>query len=279
MTDDRSGWKLGRRTLLGGVAGLTAAPALGLATATTAAAATAQSRLGTGGYRVPTTLRTGYRAYGSGNVGTHTGEFAWTYNDGFYPICNAWVDSYHSILRWQTGGATGVSWIGLITVTGGSGSSNHVAGNAMDITAIYHTDGSFTDCNYSHFGYAGVVQNRRYAALAWSARKHMPEVGVVGTEASHSNHVHAGRYKNGSASLLLSHYGTSWDAWLMQYTCKAFMGAPIALDGNWGNQTETYYLQLMSRLGFAGRNPFGSTAHLQDLAHTLTAYGVIGAAI
>jgi hypothetical protein len=270
---------ISRRTLLGGAAAVALTPALATATATPALAAITQSRLGNGGYRVPTTRRTGYTPYGAGHIGTHTGEVNWTYNDGFYPICNAWIDSYHSILRWQTGGAVGIWFVGLITVTGGSGSSNHVAGNAVDITAIYHTDGNFADCNYSHFGHAGAVHNRRYAALAWSARKHMPEVGIVGTESSHSNHVHAGRYKNGSASLLLSHFGRSWDAWLVQYTCKVFMGAPIALDGNWGNQTETYYLELMRRLGYAGRNPFGSTAHLQDLAHTITAYGVIGAAI
>jgi len=40
-----------------------------------------------------------------------------------------------------------------------------------------------------------------------------------------------------------------------------------------------YFQQLLSRLGMAGRNPFGSTADLQNLAHTLTAYGVIGAAV
>ena len=156
---------------------------------------------------------------------------------------------------------------------------NHGSGNAIDVSAIYHYDGNFVDTNYSHRGGAGIVHNRRYAALAWSGRKHLPEVGIVGTDASHANHVHLGRYKNGSSSLLLSHFGRSWDAWLVQYTCRAFMGSPIALDGNWGNQTETYYRQLMSRLGLGARNPFGSTADLQDLAHTLTAYGVVGQGI
>lgn len=104
-------------------------------------------------------------------------------------------------------------------------------------------------------------------------------MGIVGTDASHANHVHLGRFKNGSPSLLLSHFGRSWDAWLMQYTCKAFMGAPIGLDGDWGHQTEVYYLYLMAGLGMHGRDPFGSVADLQHMAHTLTAYGVVGQGI
>jgi hypothetical protein len=90
--------------------------------------------------------------------------------------------------------------------------------------------------------------------------------------------MHFGRYKNGSTSLLLSHYGRNWDAWLVQYSCKAFLGVPISVDGNWGPQTETSFNQLMARLGMAGRNPFGSTAHVRDLAHTLAAYGSVAAA-
>lgn len=270
---------LTRRTVLklGSVAA--ASPVLGVVGASPALASTSQSRVGSGGYRVPTTLRNGFAPYGSGSIGTHTGEYAFTYNDGFYPLCNAWADTYHSILRWQTAGAVGVWFFGCIGVTGGSGSSNHVQGNAFDMTAVYHLDGNFVDCNYSHYSYAGVTHNRRYAGLAWATRKHLPEVGIVGTHPTHGNHFHAGRYKNGSSSLLLSHFGRSWDAWLVQYSCKAFMGVPIALDGNWGNQTETYYQQLMGRLGMSGRNPFGSTRDLQDLAHTLCAYGVIAAPI
>jgi len=278
MPDRYDGPALSRRTLLRGGAVLATTAALGAGLGGTAHAGS-YSRIGNGGYSVPTTLRTGFTPYGGGSIGTHTGERAFSYDDWFHVICNSWIDTYSSILRWQTGGAVGVWFVGCIGVGGYKPGSNHNTGNAFDLSAIYHLDGNFVDANYSHYSYAGVVNNRKYAAMAWSGRKHMPEIGIVGSDASHSNHIHLGRYKNGSDSLLLSHYGTSWDAHLVQYTCKAFMGVPIALDGNWGSQTETYFQQLLSRLGMAGRNPFGSTADLQNLAHTLTAYGVIGAAV
>ena len=275
---DQHGREFSRRTLLKGSALVAATAAVGAGLTGTAQAAS-YSRIGTGDYSVPTTYRTGFTPYGGGSIGTHTGEFAFPYDDWFHVICDSWIDTYTSILRWQTAGAVGVWFVGSVGVGGSKPGSNHDSGNAIDVSAIYHTDGNFVDNNYSHRSYAGVADNRKYAALAWSGRKHMPETGIVGSDSSHSNHIHFGRYKNGSASLLLSHYGSSWDAHLVQYTCKAFMGSPIALDGNWGNQTETYYRQLMSRLGMAGRSPFGSTTDLQDLAHTLTAYGVIAAAI
>ncbi len=278
LPDHPLGPELSRRTLLRGGAVLAGTAVLGAGLTGTAHAGS-YSRIGTGGYAVPTTLRTGFAPYGGGSIGTHSGERAFAYDDWFHLICDSWIETYHSILRWQTAGTVGLWFVGCAGVTVNKPGSNHQTGNAFDLTAVYHSDGGFVDCNYSHHGYAGAVANRQYAALAWSGRKHLPEVGIVGTGAVHANHVHLGRFKNGSASLLLSHWGRSWDAWLVQYTCKAFLGVPIALDGDWGNQTEGYYLELMRRLGLGGRNPFGSVADLQQLAHLLTAYGVVGAAL
>lgn len=272
------GPELSRRTLLRGGALLATTAAVGAGLAGTAHAGS-YSRIGTGGYAVPTTLRTGFRAYGAGSIGTHTGERAFGYDDWFHLLCDQWLESYHSILRWQTAGTVGVASVGCVGVTVNKPGSNHQTGNAFDLSAIQHTDGGFVDANYSHRGHAGAVHNRWYAAMAWSGRKHLPEVGIVGTGAAHDNHVHLGRFKNGSASLLLSHWGRSWDAWLVQYSCRAFMGAPIAVDGNWGNQTEGWFRELLRRLGRGGSNPHGSVADLQDVAHTLTAYGVVGAGI
>lgn len=154
-------------------------------------------------------MRTGFTAYGAGSIGVHTGERAFAYDDWFHVVCDQWLESYHSILRWQTAGTVGVAWVGCVGVTVNKPGSNHQTGNAFDLSAIHHTDGSFADGNYSHRGHAGVVHNRRYAAMAWSGRKHMPEVGIVGTGAGHDNHVHLGRFKNGSASLLLSGWGAA----------------------------------------------------------------------
>lgn len=263
---------LSRRGALRGGMALAAGAAVTVGMAAPAAAAVTRNAIGYA-YHVPTRGRTGY----NGQLGVHPSVTSYTYNNDFYVICAQWADTYGSVLKYMTAGSVTTSWFGCIGVTGGSGSSNHVTGNAFDCTAVQHTNGEFVDCNYSHQSGAGVVNNRRYAGLAWSGRKHMPEVGIVGTEPKHFNHIHFGRYKNGSASLLLTQ--TAWDAWLVQYSCKAFMGVPIALDGQWGSQTTGYYNELMRRLGLSGRNPFGSTADLQSLAHTLTAKGVVGQAV
>lgn len=262
-----------RRTALRGGLVLLGAAGLGGVAAAPALADVRYSSIGYG-YSRPTRYRTAY----NGQLGVHPKVTAFTYNNDFFVTCANWADTYGGVLKFMTSGRVDSSWFGCAGVGGGTNpNSNHYRGNAFDCTAVYHTDGGYVDCNYSHTAGAGVVNNRKYAALAWSGRKYMPEVGIVGSEPRHSNHIHFGRYKNGSGSLLLTR--TAWDARLVQYTCKAFMGVPIAVDGQWGSQTTGYYNQLMSRMGMSGRNPFGSTAHLQDLAHMITARGVVGLTI
>lgn len=272
-TIDHSGTGLTRRAALRGGLVLLGGAGASVVAAAPAMANVQFSSIGYG-YPAPTRRRTGY----NGLLGTHPSVSSFSYNNDFFVICAYWADTYGSVLRYMTSGGVGTSWFGCIGVGGSKPGSNHDKGNAFDCTAVYHTDGGYVDCNYSHRADAGVVNNRRYAALAWSGRKHMPEVGIVGSDPSHGNHIHFGRYKNGSPSLLLSRPSNrkTWDAWLMQYSLKAFMGVPIAVDGRWGSQTTGYYNQLMARLGMSGRDPFGSTAHLQDLAHMLTAKGVVG---
>jgi hypothetical protein len=283
MSDDQqsASHRFDRRMLLkasAAVAGTTAV--LGVANATPANAhgeLILRSQVGASGYVNPTRYRTAYTAYGQGSIGVHPSVTSFYYNPTFYNICGNWVATYESVMLWQTGGNTSVSWIGCAGVHVDNGASNHTYGNAFDLTHVRQSNGGWVDCNYSHRSYAGVGNNRRYAGLAWSMRKHMPEVGIVGSDSSHANHIHGGRYKNGSASLLLTK--GEWDTWLMQYACKAFMGVPIALDGIWGPQTQGYYNELKRRLGISSYDPFTNVSHLQSMAHMLVAHGVIAAAI
>jgi hypothetical protein len=260
---------ISRRGALRGGMVLAASAATTVGVVSPASAAVSRSRIGYG-YHVPTHLRTGYDGNG---VGVHGGETPFTYDDGFYVTCAEWADTYGSVLAYMTAGAVTSAWFGCIGVTV-SKPGNHGAGKAFDCSASYHTDGGFVDCNTAHLPGAGVVANRNYAGLAWSGRKHMPEVGIVGTDSSHSNHIHFGAVKNGSTAVQLD--TGPWDAWLVQYSCQAFMGVPIAVDGQWGAQTQGYFDELLGRLGMAGRNPFASATDLQDLAHTLTAKGLVG---
>lgn len=277
MSRDSSIPHFSRRGLI--KTGLAAAvvPTAILAGASPASAVTAYPTIGTGADLVPTRRRTGW----NGLIGVHPSNYTFQYDPAFHGLCNNWANTYGSIMRYMTAGGVRTTWFGATGVynSGAASGSNHRTGNAFDLTAAYQSDGGYVDCNYSHLSSAGVVNNRRYAALAWATRKHCAEIGIVGSDSSHSNHIHVGRYKNGSSSLLLSHYGKSWDAWLVQYSCRAFMGVSIVLDGDWGNQTEGHYNTLMSRLGLARSGPFSSTTAVQDLAHTLCAKGVVGQAV
>ena len=268
---------IGRRTLLKGAVVAAAVPAAVLGTASPShAALTYYSTIGTGSDVVNTRLR----ELSGGNY-VHVKNKSFQYDPGFHTICNSWANTYGSILRYVTSGTVKTSWFGCIGVyTAKPG--NHGAGNAFDLTFAQHSNGVSVDANYSHKSTSGLTHNRRYAGLAWATRKHCPEVGIVGSDPTHTNHIHAGRYKNGSSSLLLSHFGTSWDAFLVQYACNAFMSRGLVYDGDWGNQTEAGYVELMRRLGLpasGSSSPFSSTTGLQNLAHTLCARGITASAI
>ncbi|MGL5809133.1 MAG: hypothetical protein ACRCYQ_04225, partial [Nocardioides sp.] len=82
----------------------------GLITSTTEAQAlTYYSTIGTGPYEAPTRLREA-----SGQAYVHPNNYSFRYNESFHTICNAWADTYGSIMRWMTGGAVGTTWFGCI---------------------------------------------------------------------------------------------------------------------------------------------------------------------
>ncbi len=266
---------VGRRTLLKGAAVAAAAPVAVLGTAgPSAAALTTYATIGTGVDQVYTRIREL-----SGSSYVHVRNYSFQYNPSFHDLCNAWANTYGSVLRWMTSGATEVDWVGCIGVYANKPGS-HGTGDAFDLTYVRHTNGLSMDANYSHTSGAGVSHNRRYAGVAWATRKHLAEVGIVKSDPTHSNHIHAGRYKNGSSSLLLGK--GSWDTLLVQYACNAFMGAGIAFDGSWGNQTQTAYVELMRRLGIpatGSTSPFSSVTALQNMAHGLAARGSVAASL
>lgn len=266
---------VGRRTLLKGAAVAAAVPAALLATSSPSAAAlTRYWTIGTGIDAVYTRKREEV----NGQY-VHVTNHNFEYNPSFHDICNLWANTYGSVLRYMTGGVTEVDWFGCIGVYANK-SGSHGTGDAFDLTYVRHTSGTWTDANYSHQAAAGIAHNRRYAGIAWATRKWLAEVGIVKSDPTHTNHIHAGRYKNGSSSLLLDK--KQWDTLLVQYACNAFTGAGIAFDGQWGNQTNGAYTELMRRLRLPATgtgSPFSSVTGLQNLAHALAAYGSIGAAV
>jgi hypothetical protein len=215
---------------------------------------------------------------GGRTIGLHRSySQSFPFDPVFHSTCDAWANYFDLMSVRHFSSTIRLAWVG----TGGVGGprpdnpdSNHVTGNAIDLTAMYYTNGGYIDCYFSHQSHASVTHQRWYVGLAWSGRRYFPELGIVGTGANHVNHIHLGRYKNGSGSILLSR--TSWDTWLVQRTCKVMLLANITQDGVWGSQTESYFRTLMSRLGLSGYNPFGDAAHLRLLADRIVARGLAG---
>jgi hypothetical protein len=217
--------------------------------------------------------RTGYHVVGGRQIGLHrtTANQAFLFDPTFHTMCDSWTSYYNTMSLRHFSSTARIAWFGTAGVYVNK-PGNHGTGNAFDLTAVYFSNGGYIDCLYS---YQGVVAHRRwYIGLAWTARRFFPELGIVGSDASHANHVHLGRFKNGSSSVLLTR--GPWDTWLVQRTCQVLMQVNIAIDGQWGTQTENFYRTLMSRLGLGGYNPFGNVTHLRTMADRIVAAGLAG---
>lgn len=272
--DSRAG--LSRRRVLTGGLALGAAMVAGGAGAGTAAAGIAAissySSIGTNP-RLPMRRRTSWQTVGGRTIGYHSpaaGQ-SFGFDTTFHSMCDSWVNYTSTMWGRFSGTGTRPAWVGTAGVYVNK-PGNHGTGNAFDLTALYFANGGYIDCYYSHQWSAPANHQRWYLGLAWCGRRFFPELGIVGTGGGHDNHIHLGRYKNGSASLLFSK--TAWDTWLMQRTCRVLMQVNIALDGRWGSQTESYYRTLMSRLGLGGYNPFGNMSHFASMVYAIAARGM-----
>jgi len=227
----------------------------------------------------PMRYRTSYQTSGGRTIGLHSTapNQTFLFDPYFHSTCDSWANYFHSMSVQHFSSTIRLAWVGTAGVGGYKPGSNHHTGNAFDLTAMYYNNGGYIDCYFSHQSYAPVTHQRWYIGLAWSGRRFFPELGIVGTGGGHDNHIHLGRYKNNSSSILLSR--TTWDTWLVQRTCKVMMLANIALDGQWGSQTESHYRTLMGRLGLSGYDPFTNASHLRTMADRIVARGLAGLTI
>lgn len=268
---------LGRRQLM--AAGLTvaAATAVGgtVGVKPAQAALASYSRIGRS-TTWPLRRRTGIGTVNGRAINLHNSGQSFQFDTTFKTMCDTWVTYFNAQWTTFTSSTVKLAWIGCSHVFRDfPATSNHRTGNAMDLTAMYFNNGGYIDCNYSHRSFAPHTHQSWYIGLAWTGRRFFPELGIVGTGTSHAWHIHMGRFVGGSSSVLLRRNG-SWDAHLVQRACRVLMQVNIAVDGNWGSQTDHYFQILLSRLGLSGTNPFGNQTHFAQLVYGISARALAG---
>lgn len=206
--------------------------------------------------------RTGYNANGTGvHGGRHTEHF----NATFRNQCDSWITTLDTVSR--NNGGRSVSWVGDVGV-GVCKSGYHGSARAFDLTKIKFSSGQ-VDMNWSWRGARKLVHRRRYLAVAAMCRRHFGTVLTCWYNSAHQNHIH---FDNG-VSVTSIRTGVRSDTTLIQASCNLINGESLAIDGVWGNLTESAYLRLLGRLNMRCYNPKANTSAARRLLRLIARHG------
>lgn len=201
--------------------------------------------------------RTGFQADGEG---THSGNESVSIARGFYQDVDAWAVNFNIAVKAERSSAWEVGWYGHIGVYGhcdDAGTSWHKSGRAWDLTRIRFGNGEFVDTAWSWN--QGLLQQRRYLAVAAHLRKFFKTVLTAYYNSDHHDHIH---FDNGDPLTPINDQSKA-DTQIVQLACNLLGGQNTTVDGVWGSQTENNFTSLRNAMGLSCRNIRSNLADTQ----------------
>ena len=194
----------------------------------------------------------------------------------FLILCDNWFRDFNVFSTTYRGITP--DWIGHVGFCATNRVSFHNGCRAMDLTAIGFTNGDLFDMNLNwrdNTSCTNVFYIRTYIAVAALLRRHMKTVLTAWFNTDHHNHIHAdnGGTLNGIPPILQN---TKTDTTLIQAVGRHMMGLGTSIDGIWGNQTQSHYLEILRRLRLQCTNPKGNTGDAVRLLGLIAANGMQG---
>lgn len=199
------------------------------------------------------------------------GDTTWQFESGFYQLCSQWAEALNGFCASSTSPQFTIDWFGARwTHRGFPAQSEHVDSKAMDLTAIYFTNNEFVDMNISWRAGAGLHQQRRYIAVAALLRVYFLEVLTAGWQNSHFDHIHFDPVHPDSPGIS----NGERDTLIVQRACNFLNGATLALDGQWGAQTEQAYQNLLGAFDMRCVNPKASYLEMAAFLQMICRHGL-----
>lgn len=130
----------------------------------------------------------------------------------------------------------------------------HGKGMAFDLDQVRWTGGAITPYAREHAA-ANLGVRRRYLALDAVCRRHFHWVLDGRFNPGHADHIHV---DTAGGALVYDRTARS-DSVFVQQAVNDFMGARLAVDGNWGPATQRALAESCKRLGVAG-DPYATPA-------------------
>ncbi|WP_151523321.1 extensin family protein [Serinicoccus kebangsaanensis] len=179
--------------------------------------------------------------------GTQTSPLrTWRCTPGFYDRLQAWMTT---LSNWS-----GQAGHGAVRSIGSAGfyvnrSGQHGAGTAMDLSMVRWAGGRNSNMFNGDHASGNRTRRRRYFAVEATLRRHFRYVLDGNYNADHRNHFHADVAALPDRRLL---HGSRADTVFVQAVCNNFLGSGIAIDGDWGPNTQREVTRLKNRLNVSG---------------------------
>lgn len=179
--------------------------------------------------------------------GTQTSPLRnWQCTAGFYDRLRAWMTT---LSNWSADAGHGA-----VSSIGSAGfyvnkPGQHGAGTAMDLSIVRWAGGRTSNMYNGDHASSNRTRRRRYFAVEATLRRHFRYVLDGNYNSAHANHFHADVAALPDRRLL---HGSRSDTVFVQAVCNNFLGSGIAVDGDWGPNTQREVDKLKNRLAVSG---------------------------
>lgn len=188
----------------------------------------------------------------------------WRCEQAFYDTLIVWIRELRQIS--QEAGYGNVQYLvsaGFFVDKPGQ----HGAGTAMDLDVVQWDSGQVSSPLNGDHDSADEAVGRRYLGVEATLRRQFCYV-LDGWYPNHHDHFHA---DFASMPPLLSKSGESATNFV-QAVCNRFQGSGLAIDGDWGTNTQREYDRMLSTLGIAG-DPTADVEVYRGLLHQIALHG------
>lgn len=181
--------------------------------------------------------------YWRNNPGNHN-PVTWRCTPNFYDRLVVWIRELRQFSR-----DAGYGSVDFLASAGFyvNKPGQHGAGTAMDLDVVHWADGKVSSPLNGHHNADSLKLRRRYLGVEATLRRRFCYV-LDGWYPNHTDHFHADFAQLPTLLRKNSESATNF----IQATCNRFMGSGLAIDGDWGSNTEREYGRMRNRLGISG---------------------------
>lgn len=200
------------------------------------------------------------------------GDGSLVINRPFWEQLNRWALNFNHFTHYEVPSGKGprdIDWFGHVgAMACHRPTAAHNRARGLDLCQVRFTDGGAIDMNRNHA--KDLYSARLYLATVASLRRYFGTVLSAWYNSAHRDHLHI----DDLTPVRPIRSDVRSDTTLIQASAVMLNGSRIAIDGNWGSQTERAYLDLVEAFNLSCAKPRSNTDDALDLLSRIMRAGL-----